>query len=111
MLHDMSKVGNRVKPKADATLRGMKKDQLIEYIRDLEYNYNVAVAFNEQQAQNFQIIEDAIIEKIKEAGVMVLPESYPHTHLRAYKAVNVEKAIEIIKKGAVYAVDRISHGK
>ena len=37
----------------DATLKAMKKDELIEYVRCLEYNWSVALEFNEQQAKNF----------------------------------------------------------
>lgn len=40
-----------IKLKADSTLRNMRKDDLIEYIRTLEHNYNVAVSFNENQAR------------------------------------------------------------
>lgn len=51
MLIDMSTLKTHIKPRADTTLRNMKKSQLIEYIRDLEHNYNAAVEFNENQAQ------------------------------------------------------------
>lgn len=53
MLVDIALVKNHIKPKATSTLRNMKKDDLIEYIRTLEYNYNTAVSFNNQQAENF----------------------------------------------------------
>ena len=36
-----------------ASMKAMKKDELIEYIRCLEYNWSVALEFNEQQAKNF----------------------------------------------------------
>ena len=42
------------KPKAYSTLCNMRKDELIEYIRLLEENHNTAVAFNHQQAKNFE---------------------------------------------------------
>lgn len=43
-----------IKQKADSTLLGMKKEELIEYIRMLERNYNAAVWFNENQAKNIE---------------------------------------------------------
>ena len=59
MLVDVALVKNHIKPQATSTLRNMKKDALIEYIRTLEYNYNTAVSFNNQQAENFlKICED-----------------------------------------------------
>lgn len=48
---DMSTLMTQIKPKADSTLYNMKKSELIEYIRCLEHNYNVAVSFNENQAR------------------------------------------------------------
>lgn len=51
MVVDVGVVKNHIKPKADSTLRNMRKDDLIEYIRTLEHNYNVAVSFNENQAK------------------------------------------------------------
>ena len=51
MVIDIGIVKNHIKPKADSTLRNMRKDDLIEYIRTLEHNYNVAVSFNENQAK------------------------------------------------------------
>ena len=38
---------------SDKMLSGMKKSELIEYIRELEHNWSIAVDFNEQQARNF----------------------------------------------------------
>ena len=59
MVIDVEVVKAHIKPKADSTLRNMRKDDLIEYIRLLEHNHNVAVSFNEQQAQNFlKLCED-----------------------------------------------------
>lgn len=43
-----------IKQKADSTLLGMKKEELIEYIRMLERNYNAAVWFNKNQAKNIE---------------------------------------------------------
>lgn len=51
MLVDIGQMKQYIKPKADSTLRNMRKDALIEYIRTLEHNYNVAVSFNENQAK------------------------------------------------------------
>lgn len=51
MVVDIGEVKRHIKPKADSTLRNMRKDELIEYIRCLENNYNVAVSFNENQAK------------------------------------------------------------
>lgn len=48
---DVGVVKNHIKPKADSTLYNMRKVDLIEYIRTLEHNYNVAVSFNENQAK------------------------------------------------------------
>ena len=56
MVVDVGVVKNHIKPKADSTLRNMRKDDLIKYIRCLENNYNVAVSFNNQQAKNFEIM-------------------------------------------------------
>lgn len=54
MVVDVNIVKRHIKPKADSTLRNMRKDDLIEYIRCLENNYNVAVSFNNQQAKNVE---------------------------------------------------------
>lgn len=43
--------GERIKTRANSTLYGMTKAELIEYIRILEHNYNAAVCFNENQAR------------------------------------------------------------
>ena len=51
MVVDIGIVRNYIKPKADSTLYNMRKVDLIEYIRTLEHNYNVAVSFNENQAK------------------------------------------------------------
>ena len=64
MLVDVALVKTYIKPKATSTLRNMKKDALIEYIRTLEYNYNAAVSFNNQQAENFL----KICEECKKGG-------------------------------------------
>lgn len=51
MVVDIGEVKRHIKPKADSTLHNMRKADLIEYIRCLEHNYNVAVSFNENQAK------------------------------------------------------------
>lgn len=51
MVVDVGVVKNYIEPKADSTLYNMRKADLIEYIRTLEHNYNVAVSFNENQAK------------------------------------------------------------
>ena len=52
MVIDVGVVKNHIKPKKKyLTLYNMRKDDLIEYIRTLEHNYNVAVSFNENQAK------------------------------------------------------------
>ena len=57
MLVDIGEVKRHIKPKADSTLRNMRKDDLIEYIRSLEHNYNVAVSFNENQAKYIESLD------------------------------------------------------
>ena len=61
MVVDVGVVKNHIKPKADSTLYNMRKADLIEYIRTLEHNYNVAVSFNENQAR---YIESLGIKKV-----------------------------------------------
>ena len=54
-MNDLSKVGlPRTKVYSDATLKAMRKSELISYIRILEKNYDDAVFFNEQQARNVE---------------------------------------------------------
>ena len=56
---DMAKLGlPRQKHYADATLQNWKKPKLIEYIRELEKNYDAMIAVNSQQAQNFKDMLD-----------------------------------------------------
>ena len=56
MVVDVGVVKNHIKPKADSTLYNMRKTDLIEYIRTLEHNYNVAVSFNENQAKYIEAL-------------------------------------------------------
>lgn len=53
VLMDFNQIGKHCETKADSTLNNMKKEELIQYIRTLEHNYNVAVDFNIQQVKNF----------------------------------------------------------
>ena len=57
MLIDIGEVRKYIKPKADSTLQNMRKGDLIEYIRCLENNYNVAVSFNENQARYIESLD------------------------------------------------------
>jgi ribulose bisphosphate carboxylase small subunit len=54
MIHDINQYGVMIRPKSSTTLKAMTKAELIEYIRTLEHNYNVAVEFNERQARNIE---------------------------------------------------------
>ena len=89
MVIDASFVKRHIKPKADSTLLNMKKADLVEYIRTLEHNYNVAVSFNEQQARNIEtMIKDGVIpqqwisveERLPDERevVMCWPKAYVH---------------------------------
>lgn len=49
---DMEKCVRPIKQKAYSTMCNMRKQDLIDYIRELEHNYNVAIAFN------FELVED-----------------------------------------------------
>ena len=54
-MNDLSKVGlPRTKVYSDATLKAMRKSELISYIRVLEKNYDDAIFFNERQAKNIE---------------------------------------------------------
>ena len=54
-VNDLSKVGLlRTKVYSDATLKAMRKSELISYIRVLEKNYDDAIFFNERQAKNIE---------------------------------------------------------
>lgn len=57
MVVDIGDVKRHIKPKADSTLLNMRKADLIEYIRTLEHNYNVAVSFNENQAKYIESLD------------------------------------------------------
>lgn len=67
MLHDINQYGVHIKPKTTSALKAMTKAELIEYIRMIENNYNVAVDFNERQARNIeQMMKDGkLIEVVR----------------------------------------------
>ena len=80
MVVDVGVVKNHIKPKADSTLHNTKKADLIEYIRTLEHNYNVAVSFNENQAKYIESLNPeslrpqwvSIYDKLPATGERVL---------------------------------------
>lgn len=57
MLVDISKIKRYTIPKASSTLRNMKKESLIEYIRTLEHNYDVAMSFLDNQAKHIESLD------------------------------------------------------
>lgn len=67
MLHDINQYGVHREHKTTTTLKAMTKAELIEYIRMLEHDYNVAVDFNERQARNIeQMMKDGkLVEVIR----------------------------------------------
>lgn len=66
MVHDINQYGVMKMPKSNATLKAMTKAELIEYIRILEHDYNVAVDFNERQARNIeQMMKDGRLIEVK----------------------------------------------
>lgn len=84
---DIGQVNRRMKPKADSTLRNMRKDDLIDYICCLENNYNVAVTFNENQARYIESLGIVTLVRckdcrfgemcsIREAMACTSPEGY-----------------------------------
>jgi hypothetical protein len=66
MVVDVGVVKNHIKPKADSTLYNMRKVDLIEYIRTLEHNYNVAVSFNENQARYIESLDIPNVVRCKD---------------------------------------------
>ena len=87
MVVDVGVVKNHIKPKADSTLYNMKKADLIEYIRTLEHNYNVAVSFNENQAK---YIESLNINEVVHGHWVAVPSSDMMTG-KAYKCSECKK--------------------
>lgn len=77
MVVDIGEVKRHIKPKADSTLNNMRKSDLIEYIRCLENNYNVAVSFNENQAKYIESLGALpvwipVTERLPEQGQEVI---------------------------------------
>lgn len=66
MVVDIGEVKRHIKPKADSTLLNMRKADLIEYIRCLEHNYNVAVSFNENQARYIESLNVVEVVRCKD---------------------------------------------
>ena len=65
MLHDINQYVVHREHKATSTLKAMTKVELIEYIRMLEHDYNVAVDFNERQARNIeQMMKDGRLAEV-----------------------------------------------
>ncbi len=60
ILVDLDSVMKPCKPYADGTLQNMKKSELIEYVRMLEHNNDVAVAALNQQAENVKDWEPVV---------------------------------------------------
>ena len=96
VLMDFNQIGNHCKVKADSTLNNMKKEELIQYIRTLEHNYNVAVDFNIQQVKNFETMEKRIVEELEKSAITMSTESVPHKY---FKAVSVKRATQIVRRG------------
>ena len=64
---DMAKLGlPRKKNYSDATLLGWKKPKLVDYIRELEKNYDAMIAVNSQQAQNFKDMLDYMRSEVED---------------------------------------------
>lgn len=77
MLVDLTLINSHHKPYADSTLNNMKKSKLIEYVRMLEHNYNVAVSFNHQQAKNIEkMLEQKWIPVSEPPKVKKIEKSY-----------------------------------
>ncbi len=109
VLMDLSQVGKHCETKADSTLNNMKKADLIEYIRMLEHNYNVAVYFNIQQVKNFQMMENNIVKEIEQEKLryfLTLANTGDKVLDVAYENVGnaLDRAIDIVRRGGV------SHG-
>ena len=89
MVVDIGEVRKLIKPKADSTLRNMRKNDLIEYVRCLEHNYNVAVSFNENQAKYIESLD--VVEVVHGRWVHV-PSSDMMTG-KAYKCSECNKML------------------
>lgn len=106
---DLEKCMRPIKQKAYSTMCNMRKQDLIDYIRELEHNYNVAVAFNEQQAQNMEkLCKDG---KEKKTGLQLPKEqvegimiggTYRHFKGKEYVAMGVAVYTETGEPMVIY---------
>lgn len=113
MVVDIGEVKRHIKPKADSTLRNMRKDELIEYIRCLENNYNVAVSFNENQAK--------YIESLGVLPVWIpVTKCLPQEFVSVLVCIPAERPLPMVKEAYlangswatkmwIYRADEISH--
>lgn len=101
MLVDVTQVKSPIKPKAYSTMCNMRKDDLIDYIRTLEHNYNVAVAFNQQQAENFLELcgKCGSSRKVRTGG------TYRHFKGKCYMVIGLARHTESGEVLVIYADD------
>lgn len=90
MVVDIGEVKRHIEPKADSTLFNMRKADLIEYVRTLEHNYNVAVSFNENQAKYMESLGQGCATRGKDG-----------------KGMGRDFAIEILKAHACCSVTEL----
>lgn len=106
VLMDFNQIGKHCETKADSTLNNMKKEELIQYIRTLEHNYNLAVDFNIQQVKNFQMMEDRVVKEIEQEKLryfLTLANTGDKSLDIVYENVGnaLDSAIDIVRKGGV----------
>lgn len=104
---DKAKATAPIKQKAYSTMCNMRKQDLIDYIRELEHNYNVAIAFNEQQAQNFEMLlkeqEERRLQLPKEdADGILIGGTYRHFKGKEYVAMGVAQYTETGEPMVIY---------
>lgn len=94
----------------DSTLKAMKKAELIEYIRMLEYNHEVMEATLNQQAENIKAMHNNIIKQLEE-----LAEEHPYKKIGepdTYSPYNeawencCDRAMGIVRRGGIKAGGR-----
>ena len=113
---DMEKCLRPIKQKAYSTMCNMRKQDLIDYIRELENNYNVAIAFNEQQAQNFEMLLKEQEEKNRkglqlpkeDADGILIGGTYRHFKGKEYVAMAIAEYMETGEPMVIYGDE---HGK
>ena len=113
MLVDVTLVNTYHKPYADSTLNNMKKSELIEYVRMLENNYNIAVSFNHQQAKNVEKLLEQEHGQWEEPTVdaVVLPcmlgnRIYQADGIRIYESTISE--ITLTKSRTIYVTENVA---